>query len=124
MFSCVCVFFFFKQKTAYEMRISDWSSDVCSSDLATDRDGKMVTTQEALRIEEKILDLVKEGNGAANPVLSAADAPARLQAVAEHPLNPGQLAAADRTSVVSGKSVSVRVDLGGRRIIKKKKNKP
>src|SRR3546814_3079637 len=30
--SCV-VFFFFKQKTAYEMRISDWSSDVCSSDL-------------------------------------------------------------------------------------------
>src|SRR3546814_18325361 len=30
----VCVvFFFFKQKTAYEMRISDWSSDVCSSDL-------------------------------------------------------------------------------------------
>src|SRR3546814_2770593 len=33
--TCVlfCVFFFFKQKTAYEMRISDWSSDVCSSDL-------------------------------------------------------------------------------------------
>src|SRR3546814_19835784 len=31
--SCV---FFFKQKTAYEMRISDWSSDVCSSDLVTD----------------------------------------------------------------------------------------
>src|SRR3546814_15619473 len=29
---CLC-FFFFKQKTAYEMRISDWSSDVCSSDL-------------------------------------------------------------------------------------------
>src|SRR3546814_4293454 len=31
-----CVFFFFKQKTAYEMRISDWSSDVCSSDLAAE----------------------------------------------------------------------------------------
>src|SRR3546814_9222023 len=30
---CLFVFFFFKQKTAYEMRISDWSSDVCSSDL-------------------------------------------------------------------------------------------
>src|SRR3546814_16880569 len=29
----MCFFFFFKQKTAYEMRISDWSSDVCSSDL-------------------------------------------------------------------------------------------
>src|SRR3546814_1560544 len=30
---CLAVLFFFKQKTAYEMRISDWSSDVCSSDL-------------------------------------------------------------------------------------------
>src|SRR3546814_5721993 len=30
------LFFFFKQKTAYEMRISDWSSDVCSSDLPND----------------------------------------------------------------------------------------
>src|SRR3546814_8812157 len=30
--------FFFKQKTAYEMRISDWSSDVCSSDLPVARD--------------------------------------------------------------------------------------
>src|SRR3546814_10403520 len=29
----MCLLFFFKQKTAYEMRISDWSSDVCSSDL-------------------------------------------------------------------------------------------
>src|SRR3546814_1019577 len=29
----ISMFFFFKQKTAYEMRISDWSSDVCSSDL-------------------------------------------------------------------------------------------
>src|SRR3546814_3100386 len=37
---CVCIvfFFFFKQKTAYEMRISDWSSDVCSSDLREGRD--------------------------------------------------------------------------------------
>src|SRR3546814_2180047 len=32
-------FFFFKQKTAYEMRISDWSSDVCSSDLSQRRRG-------------------------------------------------------------------------------------
>src|SRR3546814_19135289 len=47
MWFCLCVsagmwllvflwFFFFKQKTAYEMRISDWSSDVCASDLAID----------------------------------------------------------------------------------------
>src|SRR3546814_3998894 len=33
----LCGFCFFKQKTAYEMRISDWSSDVCSSDLAGQR---------------------------------------------------------------------------------------
>src|SRR3546814_17125786 len=39
MYRC---FFFFKQKTAYEMRISDWSSDVCSSDLLG-RDVVMVT---------------------------------------------------------------------------------
>src|SRR3546814_8948954 len=49
---CVClyyfVFFFFKQKTAYEMRISDWSSDVCSSDL------------EAVRLNKKVLCFVDE----------------------------------------------------------------
>src|SRR3546814_11179116 len=33
------MFFFFKQKTAYEMRISDWSSDVCSSDLGRNKGG-------------------------------------------------------------------------------------
>src|SRR3546814_10961157 len=40
MFFFLCIFvlfFFFKQKTAYEMRISDWSSDVCSSDLSAIR---------------------------------------------------------------------------------------
>src|SRR3546814_7444871 len=38
-FCCLCsVLFFFKQKTAYEMRISDWSSDVCSSDLLLGHD--------------------------------------------------------------------------------------
>src|SRR3546814_7339085 len=35
IFCISSLFFFFKQKTAYEMRISDWSSDVCSSDLST-----------------------------------------------------------------------------------------
>src|SRR3546814_3933585 len=39
MYILLIFFFFFKQKTAYEMRISDWSSDVCSSDLF-DRDEK------------------------------------------------------------------------------------
>src|SRR3546814_2898858 len=36
------LFFFFKQKTAYEMRISDWSSDVCSSDLVRRREGEQL----------------------------------------------------------------------------------
>src|SRR3546814_4710585 len=36
----LCMLFFFNQKTAYEMRISDWSSDVCSSDLMTQRAAK------------------------------------------------------------------------------------
>src|SRR3546814_5001252 len=36
---CEILFFFFKQKTAYEMRISDWSSDVCSSDLWSNCNG-------------------------------------------------------------------------------------
>src|SRR3546814_2140456 len=39
MLSDCMFFFFFKQKTAYEMRISDWSSDVCSSDLGIDASG-------------------------------------------------------------------------------------
>src|SRR3546814_1805106 len=37
LYTMVMLFFFFKQKTAYEMRISDWSSDVCSSDLREQR---------------------------------------------------------------------------------------
>src|SRR3546814_4583769 len=37
---CMCIIvFFFQQKTAYEMRISDWSSDVCSSDLGVSQPG-------------------------------------------------------------------------------------
>src|SRR3546814_4445723 len=36
---CCVIFVFFKQKTAYEMRISDWSSDVCSSDLHAHLEG-------------------------------------------------------------------------------------
>src|SRR3546814_8202169 len=42
MFLYIFCFFFFKQKTAYEMRISDWSSDVCSSDLQGKVSGRKV----------------------------------------------------------------------------------
>src|SRR3546814_7750974 len=47
-----CLFFFFKQKTAYEMRISDWSSDVCSSDLKTVHS----VAHGVIRLEELSLD--------------------------------------------------------------------
>src|SRR3546814_15455383 len=47
------MFFLFKQKTAYEMRISDWSSDVCSSDLAVGIDGG---TAQALLAELQLTD--------------------------------------------------------------------
>src|SRR3546814_4890332 len=63
----VCVFllvFFFKQKTAYEMRISDWSSDVCSSDLVLDRS----TTETLPSASDEPLDTDYENvytNGAA-----------------------------------------------------------
>src|SRR3546814_9601713 len=48
------VIFFFKQKTAYEMRISDWSSDVCSSDLLDpcERLKLMANTKIQLRVVE------------------------------------------------------------------------
>src|SRR3546814_1458740 len=48
-------FFFFKQKTAYEMRISDWSSDVCSSDLVGDHPDHRVDEVLA-RCTDRILD--------------------------------------------------------------------
>src|SRR3546814_9244144 len=44
-------FFFFKQKTAYEMRISDWSSDVCSSDLEASSHGLAQYRTEGLPVQ-------------------------------------------------------------------------
>src|SRR3546814_20691742 len=87
------------------MRISDWSSDVCSSDL---HDG---------------VDLLGGGpvglwdDGTPPPTDPVQAARIGLSAGAEH---PWRWYVADRKSVVSGKSVSVRVDLGGLRIIKNK----
>src|SRR3546814_5967339 len=63
------MFFFFKQKTAYEMRISDWSSDVCSSDLEARQgflhealvDGDGVLPLQ--RVEELLEDVVLQRGG-------------------------------------------------------------
>src|SRR3546814_6422813 len=49
---CFLSIFFFKQKTAYEMRISDWSSDVCSSDLDADGDGTAEVVGAGRRADE------------------------------------------------------------------------
>src|SRR3546814_980211 len=54
---CRLSFFFFKQKTAYEMRISDWSSDVCSSDLRAEE-------QRAMRHLVRIADPLHRDRGA------------------------------------------------------------
>src|SRR3546814_19892661 len=54
---CVIFFFFFKQKTAYEMRISDWSSDVCSSDLLGDPQFRHVQRGVVQFNEERVLRL-------------------------------------------------------------------
>src|SRR3546814_7760531 len=49
--------FFFKQKTAYEMRISDWSSDVCSSDLCDEAvRGKRVAIRDGSTAEQAVVD--------------------------------------------------------------------
>src|SRR3546814_17352475 len=76
------------------MRISDWSSDVCSSDLDTG-------------VGAAIACGSQKWNGNCALLVRA---PRKIR----------HSAGRDRKSVVSGKSVSVRVDLGGRRIIKKK----
>src|SRR3546814_9879964 len=76
---CVCFyFFFFKQKTAYEMRISDWSSDVCSSDLR-DHAFEHVDREHA---ERKCLALRAQCIGGAD--VAAADR-AQIDAAAQPP---------------------------------------
>src|SRR3546814_21111418 len=105
------------------MRISDWSSDVCSSDLLNRRAVAAHLAHHAFAEREEIV-LEREddeggredqhpGGGHAEPV------PERNPA---HHQGAGDEHQQDRKSVVSGKSVSVRVDLGGRRILKKKNN--
>src|SRR3546814_20611923 len=111
------------------MRISDWSSDVCSSDLHFLPLGVARVDQEQphARIEERQLaiavlqlfeielgDLEGGGTGKERHLRAAL-----VVCRADHLQRRFGVAPADRKSVVSGTSVSVSVDLGGRRIIKK-----
>src|SRR3546814_3960615 len=60
---CIIIsfFFFFKQKTAYEMRISDWSSDVCSSDLHQDDDGDAEQQAPVGELDEQVVQPGEDG---------------------------------------------------------------
>src|SRR3546814_19856726 len=89
------------------MRISDWSSDVCSSDLGTQTPAPPASHVD---ISIGMLRHAAAGMPAWRRPSAGARTPPR------HTAFPGY--AGDRQRVVQGKSVSVRVDLGGRRIIK------
>src|SRR3546814_12697437 len=104
------------------MRISDWSSDVCSSDLGgLARQVVLDHAQPLLGVRGVVVGNHRREQAGVVRVLAGADADPAL------PLRVGQVLVGegvelDRKSVVEGKGVSVRVDLGGPRIIKKKKN--
>src|SRR3546814_1827606 len=75
------LFFFFKQKTAYEMRISDWSSDVCSSDLADLPEGALESAyarMEAAR-QEEAKTIAAQGQRDAQIIRAGAEAQARSE---------------------------------------------
>src|SRR3546814_14991308 len=109
------MFFFFKQKTAYEMRISDWSSDVCSSDLDEIALGRAIQHLAVgihdLKFHSKQRPRRRSGLQGRSPRQG------RDHRTARFGLPPGEIGRASCRDRV----VSVRVDLGGRRIITKKK---
>src|SRR3546814_11860971 len=111
-----CLVFFFKQKTAYELRISDWSSDVCSSDLRFRRTGKHGPADGGEPRRRRPRDDRQRSEPRRRGRLRG-DA---WGASGERAGEPRAERRGDRKSVVEGKSVYVRVDLGRRRILKKK----
>src|SRR3546814_12042319 len=97
------------------MRISDWSSDVCSSDL-------LQAIVEKLRIGRRLRRVARIANVEADIGIEADIAQCTADlffAPDKDRMAKPRIAEGDRKSVVSGKSVSVRVELGGRRINKK-----
>src|SRR3546814_5110761 len=73
-FLSVMYCFFFKQKTAYEMRISDWSSDVCSSDLPAARRGDALVMQLAAhRLAHRVARREQQRHDGATPAHDARD---------------------------------------------------
>src|SRR3546814_16518601 len=106
------------------MRISDWSSDVCSSDLQAVADGKRWVTGEifGLPIPADAEALRSSGCAFLTTVFRAPGALADDNGVSRI-VGAEEINGGDRKSAVWGQSVSVRVDLGGRRSIETQKNK-
>src|SRR3546814_6957705 len=92
---CCLLFFFVKQKTAYEMRISDWSSDVCSSDL----EGEPGTESERGLQRHAVEHYMQVAARQADAIDPARHFRARLADRRSNRLLPG-LRRLDRTSVV------------------------
>src|SRR3546814_3841913 len=110
--------FFFKQKTAYDVRISDWSSDVCSSDLRWISCRFMLTCRISCR---KLWQQGSQPDDASFQNPGPVAAPDHFRPPDHRDsAGPAERGRLDRKSVVMGKRVSVRVDLGGGGIIKKK----
>src|SRR3546814_3904630 len=86
------IFFFFKQKTAYEMRISDWSSDVCSSDLV-DHAGDLLDMR-LFRLDPQQVRAILERGDAIEHATVLTRPFAELIEVRRQPLRPHQLAVA------------------------------
>src|SRR3546814_17272522 len=104
------------------MRISDWSSDVCSSDLpATLEVCRCLQHHHDVDIAEFVPECLLEIDCTSHPMGVQEHLIATRGQRIEQLKRRGSSFVADRKSVVEGKSVSVRVDLGGRRIIQKKK---
>src|SRR3546814_8354283 len=113
-------FIFFKQTPAYDVRISDWSSDVCSSDLSSVGrlpEGGELTTLRALLANEPAW--VERHLGAVSGA-AADDREQPLLALNTAMMMNGFVLRLDRESVGWGRIVSVRVDLGGSRMMTKK----
>src|SRR3546814_13424019 len=104
------------------MRISDWSSDVCSSDLTFFIDQRLSLSVPGISSAAKAqtsMQKVPHSQGM-DYVQASAELNRMSAQYGTHGQEPTPLHfPEDRKSVVQGKSVSVRVDVGGRRIIKK-----
>src|SRR3546814_12974902 len=120
----MCIrFFFFKQKTAYEVRISDWSSDVCSSDLPPARRSAPGVRVARAAVPRKLATLTppagEERMCHAGAASTARESASGRWSTVEFGSMAIVLANPHRKTVGQGQRVAVRADLGDRRTITK-----